>query len=256
MTIDVILVRPSRTDTWEVFSDKADQLLVDLSSWTTQANALAAEMNQELVDALSASVAGITGTSTTSLSIGTGTKNLTVTTVMDFVPGMTVVLANTTTPTTQMVGTVVSYNSGTGALAVNVTSYTGSGTYAAWTISLTYAISFDGRTYQDLRLAGKLTEAVYAVTGTTPVIDPVNGMTQTWVLSGNSTPTANFASAAGESRSITLMIRTGAYTLTWGSMAITWVSNKLPPAVTSGYAVCILWTVGSTLYGAYIGSVT
>lgn len=255
MTIDIELINPSRTMSWEEFSDAADLELAKLVLWTQQANALAVELNALLVTALSASVAGITGTSTTSLTIGSGIKNLTVATAMDFVPGMEVVIAYTTDPTIRMVGTVVSYDSGTGALVVNVTSYTGSGTYTAWTISLTYAVSFDGRIYQDLRLAGKLTEAAYTITDTTPVIDPANGMDQSWVLTGNSAPTANFGTVSGESRTIALRVRTAGFTLNWSGMAITWVNNKLPPAVSSGYAECVLWTVGATLYGAYIGTV-
>lgn len=82
-------------------------------------------------------LAPVSATSTTSLTVGTGTQSLTVEAGKPWAPGMPVKLAVTASPTTNyMTGTVVSYNSGTGALVVNVTTVAGSGTYAAWTASL------------------------------------------------------------------------------------------------------------------------
>ena len=95
---------------------------------------------------------------------------------------------------------------------------------------------------------GTLSEDVYAITGTTPVIEPDNGSIQTWTLTGNSTPTDGFS--AGQA--ITLMIDDGsAYTITWPTM--TWqVTGGTPPALAAtGYTTVVLWKVGTTLYGKY-----
>ena len=97
--------------------------------------------------------------------------------------------------------------------------------------------------------ATSYTEGVYAVTGTTPALDPVNGSIQTWTLSANSTPTESFS--AGES--MTLMIEDGtAYTITWPT--ITWVNNQgtAPTLATTGKTVIALWKVSTTLYGSLI----
>jgi hypothetical protein len=98
--------------------------------------------------------------------------------------------------------------------------------------------------------ATSYTETVFAVTGTTPVLDPVNGGVQTWALSGVSTPTENLT--AGEN--MTLMIDDGtARTITWPT--ITWVNNggTAPTLATTGYTVVALWKVSTTLYGALVG---
>lgn len=97
---------------------------------------------------------------------------------------------------------------------------------------------------------GTPVEDVYALSGTTPALDPDNGSIQTWTLSANSTPTDSLS--AGEA--ITLMIDDGtAYTITWPTM--TWVNNggSAPTLATSGYTVVALWKVSTTLYGALVG---
>lgn len=76
------------------------------------------------------------GTSTTSLTVGTGSKSLTIETGRAFFTGQSISIAYTTTPTIRMVGVVASYNSTTGALVCTISSTDGSGTYAAWTVSL------------------------------------------------------------------------------------------------------------------------
>jgi hypothetical protein len=108
-----------------------------------------------------------------------------------------------------------------------------------------------GKTITNLILDGSVTEEVFAVTGTTPALDPANGTIQTWTLSGASTPTESFA--AGES--LTIMIDDGtANAITWPT--ITWVNNgaAAPTLATSGYTVIVLWKVSTTLYGALVGS--
>ena len=98
------------------------------------------------------------------------------------------------------------------------------------------------------------TEPVFTVTGTTPALSPTNGSIQTWTLSGSSTPTYG-TWAAGQS--IILMITAGANSITWPTTSWSKVGGGgAAPTLTSSGATCvILWKVGSTVYGALLGSV-
>ena len=101
-------------------------------------------------------------------------------------------------------------------------------------------------------LEGTTVEEIFAVTGTTPALDPANGSIQTWTLSAASTPTDSFA--AGEA--ITVLIDDGtAYTIDWSSMSITWVNNAAAAPTLSETAptVIALWKVSTVLYGALVG---
>jgi len=129
-------------------------------------------------------------------------------------------------------------------IGVDVQAYDANNTTASNTQTLT------NKTLTAPVIDGGYSEEVYAVSGTTPALDPANGSIQTWTLSGNSTPTDSLA--AGES--ITLMIDDGTtYTITWPTM--TWVNNAgaAPTLATSGYTVVALWKVSTTLYGALVG---
>lgn len=103
---------------------------------TSATNAALSEINAAASAATATSAPGTSATSTTSLAVGLGSKSLTIETGKSLVVGMSVKIANTATPTTWMHGDITSYNSGTGALVVNVTTINGSGTLAAWTVSI------------------------------------------------------------------------------------------------------------------------
>ncbi|WP_395008316.1 hypothetical protein [Undibacterium sp.] len=104
---------------------------------TTQAGlALTSANNAAASAATAASAPGTSATSTTSLVIAVGSKSLTIETGKSIVIGMSVKIANNASPNMWMHGDVTAYNSGTGALVVNVTRANGSGTHAAWTVSL------------------------------------------------------------------------------------------------------------------------
>ncbi len=70
--------------------------------------------------------------SMTSLAIGTGSKSLTVPAGLSFIAGQALMIGFN--GANYMTGTVTSYNSGNGALVVNVTSVVGSGTFTGWTV--------------------------------------------------------------------------------------------------------------------------
>lgn len=99
---------------------------------TAETNAETAETNAEA--ALAAMGTALTGTSTTSLTIGTGSKTWTTQTGKSFAVGMYITGYETATPTNFMSGVVTSYTSGTGVLIVTVDEIGGSGTIASWTV--------------------------------------------------------------------------------------------------------------------------
>ena len=106
------------------------------------------------------------------------------------------------------------------------------------------------KTLVDPIITGTVVEDVFALTGTTPALDPSNGSIQTWTLTGASTPTDSLS--AGEA--ITLMIDDGtAYTITWPTT--TWVNNAgaAPTLANDVPTVIALWKVSTTLYGALVG---
>lgn len=80
---------------------------------------------------------GTSATSTTSHNISTGSKTYTVQTGKLFVPGMRLVIAQTSSPGNANFAYVVTYDSGTGSLAVVVDGTSGSGSsITAWTVSI------------------------------------------------------------------------------------------------------------------------
>jgi hypothetical protein len=108
-------------------------------------------------------------------------------------------------------------------------------------------------TTDGLSLSGRVTEGVFAVTGSTPALSPTNGTIQTWTLAATSTPT--FAAGFTSGASMTLMIDDGAaYSITWPS--IQWAGGSAPTLATTGYTVVELWRVGATYYGALVGEMS
>ena len=76
------------------------------------------------------------GTSTTSNSIGTGSKTFTTQTGLGFAAGQAIRIQDNASLSNYMLGTISSYTTATGALVVTVDSIAGSGTIADWSISL------------------------------------------------------------------------------------------------------------------------
>lgn len=89
---------------------------------------------------------GTESLSTTSNTIGTGSKTFTLTTTArSYTAGQSLVIYSTANAANRMVGTVTSYTSGTNTLVVNVTSVVGSGTFTDWEICLS---DFRDRPYE------------------------------------------------------------------------------------------------------------
>lgn len=97
---------------------------------TTQADNAAASA------ATAINAPGTSATSATNDTIALGSTTITIQAGKLLVVGMSVKIASTAGPTNWMAGDVTAYNSGTGSLTVNVTKISGSGTLAAWTVSL------------------------------------------------------------------------------------------------------------------------
>jgi hypothetical protein len=97
------------------------------------------------------------------------------------------------------------------------------------------------------------TETVFAITdGASVDINPANGTIQTWTLGANRTPTAaSFANG----QSVTLMITAGSFTVTWTTIAVTWVGGTAPTLATStNKNFLVLWKIGGVVYGNFVGS--
>lgn len=120
--------------------------------------------------------------------------------------------------------------------------------------SLTGTETLTNKTADGLVLNNGYTEEVYAVTGTTPALSPANGSIQTWALSATSTPTFGAFNAG---QSILLMITASSYSINWPTVSWSKVggSGTAPTLTSSGQTCVILWKVGSTVYGALLGTV-
>lgn len=104
----------------------------------TKLPATVTALNAELTRIDGITPVGFTGTSTTSLAItGAGSVTLTTQANKGFAAGQLLLVAVTAAPGTQMKGVVTSYNASTGELVFSSTWSAGTGTYDAWTVSLT-----------------------------------------------------------------------------------------------------------------------
>ena len=83
-------------------------------------------------------------TSATTLSIGTGTKTLTVETGLAYTIAQDVIIAYDIN--NHMIGMVSSYNSGTGVMVVDIITIIGTGSYSSWQVNLNGAEGVAGAT--------------------------------------------------------------------------------------------------------------
>jgi len=119
---------------------ETDANAADASAIAAAASAVAADLSADAAAASLATAvmsAGTQATSTTSLSIGYGSKAFTLAqTGKAFAVGQFVSIASAADPSSNwMNGAITAFNSGTGAITVDVTILGGSGTYTDWAIS-------------------------------------------------------------------------------------------------------------------------
>lgn len=123
MAITPLPIPPLRSDPTN-FAARGDEFLGALPQFQVEANALAVAMNLN----------STTDSSTSSITIGTGAKTFVVSSGKSFQPGMYLVIASVSAPSTNsMFGQITSY-SGT-SLVMSIISVRGSGTFASWIIS-------------------------------------------------------------------------------------------------------------------------
>ena len=144
-------------------------------------------------------------------------------------------------------GTATGANTGDQASIVGIT-----GTLAQFNSAITDAdlVSLNGSEALTNKTLTGYTETVYALAGT--VIDVANGTVQTKTLAANTT----FTESLADGQSVILGITAGAYSVTWPTT--TWVkvggSGTAPTLTSTGVNWVILWQVGGTLRGAFLGT--
>jgi hypothetical protein len=141
---------------------------------TTQANNAAAS----LASAINAP--GTNGTSTTTLTVGSGSKTWTTQTGKAWAVGQSFVLARTSDPeNVRMGGVITAYNPTTGSMSGSVSALAGAGQSASdWTVSIGHALDLLGvRTTGDQTIAGVKTFTGSVGIGGTPgsKLDVLNG---------------------------------------------------------------------------------
>ena len=179
------------------------------SQFADAQNLIFAIVSSGLVGATGATGIGekYTTTSNTNLTIGVGTKTLTVGTGLAYSIGQNIIIANT--PVRQMLGSVTSYDSVTGVLVTSIASIIGSGTFNSWAVSLSM-IGSTGAT------------GIQGSTGATGVIPPNIVTTDTrQTITGEKVIEALYETTS----TTTLLIGTGTKTLTVGT-GLTWVAGR------------------------------
>jgi hypothetical protein len=240
------LPTPPSTSNPANFDASADAFLAALTTFQEELNAFAASLNN----------LSTTSESDTELTISETEQTLTVETGKSYAAGQSVKIAVTADGSKWMIGDVQSYNSATGELVVDVQAVQSTGTFSAWTVTLSFngQIS-DGQLPDDLAKkdeAQSFTErqtfktvrsTVYNLTGL--ALDASNGDIQYKVLS--SAPTFTDSLSSGDA--ITLRLENAdTYTPTWPTL--TWIGSE--PTYTSNDQF-VLWKEGSTLFAAYAG---
>jgi hypothetical protein len=89
---------------------------------------------QRAYAAIGAFLSGMSGTSSTGMTLGLGAKTFFTQPNLRFTVGETIALTDSANGADRMVGTILAYNQTTGTMTVDVTSASGSGTASGWTI--------------------------------------------------------------------------------------------------------------------------
>ncbi len=142
---------------------------------------------------------GVTfSTSTTSVSIGTGNKTVTLADSAVFVPGQYVVISSTANSGNFMEGRVTGYNAGTKALTINSAFTGGSGTFASWNVAVSGQRGPTGATGGITGPGASTTNALAkwsnttgsAVTGTGVTVDASDNLTSPGIITGGNIATS------------------------------------------------------------------
>ena len=138
-------IRISASNRWKMFDDyvstqtentKIIQTKVDSSR--CDAVALFGVEGKDIRIILVENSANFYGTSSTSLTLEVGSKSLTASTTKQWEEGDLVEIESTVDNNDWMVGEVTAYDSGTGALIVNIDTFQGAGTFVSWCVRYVY----------------------------------------------------------------------------------------------------------------------
>jgi hypothetical protein len=232
MTITALPQPPSRQSPSD-FDDKGDAFLGALPTFVTEANALAIEVNNNAVLASSkaneASAAAAQAVAVAGASV--------------WVSGTTYSIGAAVYSPIDL-KTYRRKTNGTGTTDPSLDSTNWALVAGTGDVTLAGVQTLTNKTFTGY------TETVYDLVGT--VISPSNGSIQTKTLSANTTFTETLSSG----QSVILGITAGSYSVTWPVTLWAKVggSGTAPALTSSGVNWIVLWKVGSTLRGAFLGT--
>lgn len=239
-TITALPTPPSRSDPSN-FSARADDFLGALPAFATETNAVASEVNTNATNALSyknqAEAAAATALATASTT--------------PWISGTTYSIGDVTYSSI----TFLSYRrktNGAGTTDPSLDSTNWQLIAGSGDVTLTGTQTLSNKTMNSVVLNDGYTEEVFTLTGTTPNLSAANGSIQTWTLTAASNPTDGLSSG----QSVILGIDDGTnYTITWPSVVWTKAggSGAAPSLNAAVRTWVVLWKVGTTLYGSYLG---
>lgn len=209
----------------------ASQMNIVAGEVNTNAGIASAAAVSAAADAATAAnfAGAFVGTSTTSVTIGTGSKSFTTQANEQYTAGIFMTISSQADVSNKMFGEVTAYNSTTGALTINVTQTWGSGTFADWNVSLSGPVGATGATFTGGSLTSALNEARATVASHATTADIWGALGNQIDFTGTATVTA-FPSApqAGATREL---ICAGACSFTAGA-------NMIIDGVPSGTVTC------------------
>lgn len=185
----------------------------------------------------------VAGTGTVTSVSGTGTVNGltlsgTVTAAGNLTLGGTLSGVDLTSAVT---GVLPVANGGTGASSLP----------AGGLVGVTATQTLTNKTVESVKVQGSVTESIYTISGTSPVLNPANGTIQLWTLSANSSPTDGLSNG----QSMVLMVWASNRIINWPSIFWQTLSGSAPTLKTSGSTTIILWKASGNLYGTAVGVV-
>jgi len=208
---------------------------------TSEANALtysnAASASATAAAASAAAAIFVSGTSTTSNTVGTGAKSFTTQTGKAFAANMYLTITDQANVDNFMYGYVTSYDSATGVLIVTITQTGGSGTISAWNIALAGSLGAFGAT------AAGVDTLVATVPGVSTLSDGLVVFIRLAGANTTTTPTLNVSGTGGKT-----IVRKGGGAVAIGDLpaanaeaifkynAANTRWELLNPAITDGYA--------------------